>query len=130
MKNTRIPADIDEYIANCPVPFQKKLKELREAIKKAAPEAEEKISYRMPAFTLKGILVYFAAHTNHIGFYATSSVAEVFKKELAGYASGKGSLHFAADKPLPLDLITKIVIFRKEENLIRAELREEKKKKK
>jgi uncharacterized protein YdhG (YjbR/CyaY superfamily) len=126
MKNSRIPVNIDEYIASCPDHFQKKLKELKAVIKEAAPEAEEKISYRMPAFTLKGILVYFAAHTNHIGFYPTSSVVEVFKKELSGYKSGKGSIQFPIDKPLPLDLIAKIVIFRKEENLIREELKKKK----
>jgi len=127
MKTTRVPDKIDEYITNFPVPVQEKLEELRGAIKKAAPEAEEKISYQMPAFTLKGILVYFAAHTNHIGFYPASNVVEKFKDELADYKCTKGTIQFPFDKPLPLDLITRIVIYRSTENYIRAELKAKKK---
>ena len=127
MKTTRIPSNIDEYISNFPYQIQKKLEELRATIKKAAPEAEEKISYQMPAFNLKGILVYFAAYTNHIGFYPTSSGVDAFKKELSSFKSSKGTIQFPIDKPLPLDLIKKIVIFRIKENLKRAELRTNKK---
>jgi len=127
MKTKRIPTDTDEYIANFPIHIQKILEELRSTIKKAAPEASEKISYQMPAFTLEGNLVYFAAHTNHIGFYPTSSGVEAFKKELAGFKISKGSIQFPLDKPLPLNLITKIVTFRVKENLKRAELKARKK---
>jgi uncharacterized protein YdhG (YjbR/CyaY superfamily) len=127
MKTKRVPDSIDEYIANFPVHIQEKLEELRAVIKKAVPEAEEKISYRMPAFTLKGILVYFAAHTNHIGFYPTSNGVEKFKDELSGYKCTKGTIQFPFNKPLPLDLITRIVIYRSTENYVRAELKAKKK---
>ena len=127
MKTTKGPDNIDGYIANFPVHVQDKLEELRAAIKKAAPEAEEKISYQMPAYMLKGILVYFAAFSKHIGFYPTSSGVEKFKKELAGFKSSKGAIQFPIDKPLPLDLITRIVKFRLKENMERAELKAKKK---
>jgi uncharacterized protein YdhG (YjbR/CyaY superfamily) len=128
MKTTSIPKNVDEYIADFPLPVQNKLEELRATIKKAAPGAEEKISYKMPAFNLKGILVYFAAFKNHIGFYPTSSGVYAFKKELAGYETSKGTIQFPVDKPLPLDLITRIVIFRMNENLQKAELKAKRKK--
>jgi uncharacterized protein YdhG (YjbR/CyaY superfamily) len=127
MKTTKVPENIDEYIANFPVHIQKKLNELRAIIKKAAPEAEEKISYQMPAFTLKRILVYFAGYTNHISFYPTSSGVETFKDELAGFKSSKGTIQFPIDKPLPADLITRIVIFRSKENFLRSQLKGRKK---
>lgn len=127
MKTTKGPGNIDEYIANFPVHVQAKLEELRAVIKKTAPEAEEKISYQMPAFMFKGILVYFAAFSKHIGFYPTSSGIEKFKEELAGFKSSKGAIQFPIDKPLPLDLITRIVMFRLKENLVRAELKAKKK---
>jgi uncharacterized protein YdhG (YjbR/CyaY superfamily) len=122
MRTTGV-STIEEYIATFPYHIQKKLKEIRATIKKAAPEAEEKISYQMPAFNLKGNLVYFAGYTSHIGFYPTSSGVEAFKKELAGYKTSKGTIHFPIDKPLPLDLIANIVVFRLKENLNRAELK-------
>ena len=127
MKTTKVPDSIDEYIANFPAHIQEKLEELRATIKKAAPEAEEKISYQMPAFTLNGILVYFAAHTNHIGFYPTSNGVEKFKDELAAYKCTKGTIQFPFDKPIPLDLITSIVIYRSTENYVRAQLKAKKK---
>jgi uncharacterized protein YdhG (YjbR/CyaY superfamily) len=128
MRTTRVPENIDEYIANFPAHIQEKLEEIRAVIRKAVPEAEEKISYQMPAFAYKGILVYFAGYTNHIGFYPTSTGVEMFKNELAGYKCSKGTIQFPIDKPLPSDLITKIVIFRLNENLMRAELKAVKKK--
>ena len=79
------PKTIDEYIAGFPPETQKILQKLRKTIRKAAPDAEEKISYQMPAFSLKGILVYFAAYKNHIGFYPTASGIEAFKEEISGY---------------------------------------------
>ena len=112
---------IDEYIAAFPEEIQKMLEELRAIIKAAAPEAQEKISYQMPAFAQKGILVYFAAWKNHIGFYPTSSGTQAFKQELSVYKSSKGSVKFPLDKPLPLDLISNIVRFRVAENLKKAE---------
>jgi uncharacterized protein YdhG (YjbR/CyaY superfamily) len=119
---------VDAYIATFPKETQKILEELRATIKAAAPEAKEKISYQMPAFALKGNLVYFAAWKNHIGFYPTSSGTEAFKKELSIYESAKGSVKFPIDKPLPLELITKIVKFRVTENLKKAEIIPSKKK--
>ena len=100
---------IDEYIANFPAEVQKILGELRAVIKAAAPDAEERISYQIPTFTLKGNLVHFAAYKKHIGFYPTSSGIQAFKHELSIYEGGKGTVQFPIDKPLPLELIRKIV---------------------
>jgi uncharacterized protein YdhG (YjbR/CyaY superfamily) len=126
LKTVKNPGDIDKYISNFPVSVQAKLEELRATVRKAAPEAEEKISYSMPAFALKGILVYFAAHKNHIGFYPTSLPIKVFKEELAEYKWSKGAIRFPFDKPLPLSLISRIVAFRVKENLGKAELKSKK----
>ena len=112
---------IDEYLATFPEGTQKILKELRATIKAAAPKAEEKISYQMPTFALKGNLVHFAAYKNHIGFYPTPSGIEAFKQELSMYEGAKGSVKFPIEKPLPLELISKIVAFRVAENLKKAE---------
>lgn len=109
---------IDEYIAGFPEDVQAVLKQIRLRIQEAAPEAEETISYAMPAFKLnKKPLVYFAAFKNHIGFYALPSGNEEFKKELSRYRTGRGSIQFPMTEPMPLELITKIVKFRIEENL-------------
>jgi uncharacterized protein YdhG (YjbR/CyaY superfamily) len=108
---------VDEYIATFPKNVQAVLQEVRLAIKEAAPEAKEAISYQMPAFKLNGILVWFAAHKNHIGFYPRVSAIEAFKKELSGYEVSKGTVKFPLDKPIPLDLVKKIVKFRVKENL-------------
>lgn len=93
------------------------LQQIRATIKQAVPDAEETISYAMPAFKYNGILAYFAAFKNHIGFYALPSGNEAFKKELQHYKTGKGSIQFPLDKPMPLDLITRIVKLRANENL-------------
>lgn len=124
-------SSIDEYIATFPKEIQKKLEELRETIKAAAPGAEEKISYQIPVFTLRGNLVHFAAYKNHIGFYPGSfaSVIQAFNHELSIYVGGKGTLKFSIDEPLPLELISKIVKFRVTENLKMAEIKSVKKKK-
>lgn len=119
---------IDEYIATFPDSVQRILVEMRTAIKAAAPDAEEKISYQMPTFYLKGNLVHFAALKNHIGFYPTPSGIEAFKDETTAYKSTKGALQFPIDKPMPFELITKIVKFRVAENLKRAEEKTGKKK--
>lgn len=114
---TSKPTTIDEYIAGFPKDVQKILEQVRATIQKAAPEAKEAIKYAMPAFTLNGNLVFFAAFKNHIGFYALPSGNVAFKKELAAYKTGKGSIQFPIDKPMPLSLITKIVKYRIKENL-------------
>ncbi len=116
MRTTGIPENTDEYIAGFPENIQRKLNDLRAAIRKAAPGAEESISYRMPAYKLNGVLVYFAAQKNHIGFYPTSSGVIAFKKELAGYKTSKGAVQFPLDKPIPLKLVSTIVKFRVKEN--------------
>ena len=114
-----VPGGVHQWqqIEHCPLSTQKILKQVRATIKKAAPKAEETISYGMPAFTLNGHLVYFAGYKSHIGLYALPSGHAAFKKELAKYKQGKGSVQFPIDEPMPLSLITKIVKFRVKENL-------------
>lgn len=114
------PENIDEYIAGFPNKVQEILQKIRMAIRKGAPDAEERISYQMPAFALNGNLVYFAAHKSHIGFYPTSSGIKKFQKELSAYEGSRGTVRFPFDKPIPLGLISKIVKFRVKENLEKA----------
>lgn len=111
------PRNIDEYIAGFPREVQEVLEQIRETIRKAAPDAEETISYQIPTFTLKGNLVHFAAFKKHIGFYPAPTGIERFKDELSVYESAKGSVKFPLDKPIPFDLISRIVAFRVQENL-------------
>jgi uncharacterized protein YdhG (YjbR/CyaY superfamily) len=99
---------------------------LRKTVKKIAPDAEEKITYQMPAYSLNGPLVYFAAFEKHIGFYPVPSGIEAFKEELSGYKQGKGSVQFPLDKPLPMKLIAEIIKFRMIENRAKAELKKKK----
>lgn len=129
MKTNQIsPKDIDEYIAGFPNDVQAILEKIRLTIRKAAPDAEETISYKLPTFTLKGkYLVYFGAYKKHIGFYPAPTGIEKFKAELSVYEAGKGTLKFPLDKPMPFNLITKIVKFRVKENLGRAEAKGKKK---
>jgi len=119
--NQTVPQDINEYIAGFPPEIKEILQKIRETIRAAAPGAQEKISYQMPTFTLEGNLVHFAAFKNHIGFYPTPTGTEAFKKELSAYEGGKGSIRFPLDKPIPYDLISRIVRFRVQENLTRTE---------
>ena len=114
------PRTIDEYIAGFPDDIQDRLQKIRMTIRKAAPQAEEKISYQIPTFALNGNLVHFAAFKNHIGFFPTSSGIREFKKELSIYKCSKGTAQFPLDKPIPLGLISRIVKFRVKENLARA----------
>lgn len=108
---------IDKYIDASPANVQKALHQVRETIRKAAPQAEETINYGIPTFKLNGNLVHFAAFKNHIGFYPAPSGIEAFKKELSAYKGAKGSVQFPLDQPMPLALITKIVKFRVKENM-------------
>jgi uncharacterized protein YdhG (YjbR/CyaY superfamily) len=119
MKNSQA-ANIDDYIAGFPKDVQQLLEEVRVAIRKAAPAAEETISYAIPTFKLNGNLVHFAAFKNHIGFYPAASGIQAFKKELSAYEGAKGSVQFPLDQPLPLALIGKIVKFRVGENLSKS----------
>jgi uncharacterized protein YdhG (YjbR/CyaY superfamily) len=113
------PEDVDEYIRSYPKEIQKLLEQIRATIKRAAPQANEVISYGMPAFKYNGMVAWFAAHTKHLGFYPGASGIEAFKKELSNYKGAKGSVQFPFDEPLPLDLVTKIVKFKVNENLQR-----------
>jgi uncharacterized protein YdhG (YjbR/CyaY superfamily) len=113
------PNDIDEYIAGFPAPIQVILAQVRTTIAKAAPSAKETISYGMPTFTLNGTLVHFAAFKNHIGFYSMPSGTSEFQSELLAYKIGKGSIQFTLEKPMPLELIRRIVEFRVKENLVK-----------
>jgi len=119
---------IDEYILQFPPKVQEILGVLRKVIKESAPDAAEKISYQMPTFTLHGNLVHFAAYKNHIGFYPTPSGIDAFKHELSEYKGAKGSVQFPIEKPLPYELISKIVKFRVSENIKQAEGKLNKKK--
>jgi uncharacterized protein YdhG (YjbR/CyaY superfamily) len=101
--------DIDEYIARCPADVQAILQQIRQTIRDAAPGAQEKISYRMPAFHLQGKLVYFAAWKQHIGFYPPVAGDEELQQEATVYAGEKGNLQFPLDQPIPYDLIRRIV---------------------
>lgn len=108
---------INEYIKTFPKDVQIVLEKMRQTIQKAAPEVPEAISYQMPTFKLNGKnLVHSAAFTNHIGFYPIPSGIEAFKKELSPYKQGKGSVQFPLNKPIPYDLLEKIVLFRVKEN--------------
>jgi uncharacterized protein YdhG (YjbR/CyaY superfamily) len=119
--NQTVPKNIDEYIAGYPKDVQQILEKVRMTIKKAAPDAEEKISYQMPTFTLNGnYLIYFAAYKKHIGLYPAPIGNAEFKEKLSAYGAGKGTAKFPLDKPIPFDLIGKIVKFRIKENLARA----------
>jgi uncharacterized protein YdhG (YjbR/CyaY superfamily) len=111
------PKDIDEYIERHAEADQRLLRQMRAAIRKAAPEAVEKISYGIPTFYLNRNLVHFAAFSKHIGFYPTSSGIAAFKKQLAPYKWSKGAVQFPKEKPLPLALVTEIVKFRVKEIL-------------
>ncbi|MDD5190388.1 MAG: DUF1801 domain-containing protein [Dehalococcoidales bacterium] len=107
--------NIDEYIAGFPVNVQAILQKLRQVIREAAPEAEETISYGMPAFRQKNILVYFGGFKGHISLFPTSSGVSAFQRELAPYATSKGTIQFPLDKPIPYELVKKIVQFRVKE---------------
>ena len=118
--NQTAPQNIDDYIAGFPKDVQAILEKIRMTIRTAAPDAEETIKYQIPTFTLKGNLVHFAAYKKHIGFYPAPRGIEKFKNELSVYEGAKGSVKFPLDKPIPFDLISRIVKFRVKENLARA----------
>jgi uncharacterized protein YdhG (YjbR/CyaY superfamily) len=108
---------VDEYFSAFPPKTRNILKGLRKTIREVAPQAEELISYNMPAFKLHGMLVYYAAYDRHIGFYPTSSPMKVFKDELSDYKISKGAIQFPIEKTIPVALVKKIVKFRVNENL-------------
>jgi len=113
-------ATIDEYLATFPAEIQERLREVRETIRAAAPAAAEKISYGIPTFYQEGNLVHFAGYKNHLGFYPTASGMAAFADELAGYKHAKGSVQFPHDRPLPIELISRIVTSRLAANLSKS----------
>lgn len=116
----RAPENIDEYINGFPSNVQKILQRIRKTIQKAAPAAEEAISYAIPTFRLNGNLVHFAAYQNHVGLYpAPRGVAE-FIDDMARYEGGKGTARFPLDEPIPYELIARIVTFRVGKNAEKA----------
>jgi len=116
-ESKKVYQTIDEYILLFPPNVQEILINIKNLIREEVPDVTEKISYQMPTFVLYGNLVHFAAYTNHIGLYPTPSGMEAFQKELSIYKSGKGSVQFPLDKPIPYDLIREIVKFRVKENI-------------
>ena len=119
-EKTTQPANIDEYIAQFPQDVQQILNKVRAVIHESAPEAEEKISYGMPAFYLNGGLVWFAAYKKFIGFYPTTSGMEGFATEIEAYRGTKSALHFPLDQEMPYELIRKITLARLAENRKKA----------
>lgn len=110
------PNEVDLYICAFSGPIREKLESIRRIIREEAPQAKEKMAYRMPAYELSGSLVYFAGYARHIGFYPTPSGIEAFKAELAAYKNSKGAVQFPLDEALPEDLIRRMVRFRIAEN--------------
>jgi len=108
---------MDEYISTFPKNVQDILEKMRHTIREVAPKAEETINYQMPTFKLNGNLVHFAAYKKHIGFYPTPSGIDAFRKELSPYELSKGTIKFPIDKPIPFDLVRRIVVYRVKENL-------------
>ena len=109
--------EVDSYFSNFPEATQRKLSEIRYLIQKLVPDAEEVINYGIPTYKLNGNLVHFAGYKNHIGFYPSPSGIIAFKDDLVDYETAKGSIKFSLDKDLPIELITRIIQFRVQENL-------------
>lgn len=116
--------NIDQYIAGFPADIQVRLEQVRSAIRKAVPNAEEVISYGMPAFKQGSVLVYFAGYAHHIGFYPTSSGIDEFKEAIAKYKWSKGAVQFPHDKPIPITLIKKITAYRLKDVIAKAKARQ------
>jgi uncharacterized protein YdhG (YjbR/CyaY superfamily) len=117
MKKRTTATSIDEYVALYPPDVQARLEKIRATIRKAAPQAIERISYQIPTFSQCGNLVHFAAYEHHIGFYPGASAVKHFRKEIAAYDSAKGSVQLPLNRPIPFGLITRVVKFRLKENL-------------
>lgn len=117
MQSTTARQTIDAYIVGFPADVQQVLQEIRATIRQAAPDAQEAMKYGVPTFTLKGNLVHFGAYKDHIGFYPTPRGIEAFQDELAAYTLAKGTVRFPLAEPVPLDLISRIVKLRVQQNL-------------
>lgn len=119
----RLSQEVDRYIASFPDNAKSAMEQVRATILQTAPEAEELISYKMPAYKYHGVLVYFAGYKSHIGFYATPNGHSAFEKEFSKYKTGKGSVQFPLDAPMPLKLIEKVVKFRMKENIAKEKIK-------
>jgi uncharacterized protein YdhG (YjbR/CyaY superfamily) len=119
-------SNVDEYIALHPAPVRAGLKQIRKTIKKAAPAAEEMISYQMPAYRLNGILVFFAAAKNHYGFYPTPGPMIPFREKLKAYETTKGAIRFPLDQPIPVKLISEIVKWKVKDNIGKVKVKSKK----
>ena len=128
MAKAQPPKDIDGYIARFPADVQAILEQVRTAVRRAAPEAKETISYQMPAFKLHGILVYFAGWKTHIGLYPPVSGDKALEKAVARYSGPKGNLQFPLDEPIPYDLIERIVKLRVKQDSTKAAAKRKKRK--
>jgi uncharacterized protein YdhG (YjbR/CyaY superfamily) len=117
---TRVAANIDEYIAAFPAAVQRRLQSIRRTVKKVVPDAQERISYQIPTFTLGGNLIHFAAFKTHIGVYPGPAAIEALRADLAGFRTAKGTVQFPLDAPMPLTLIERLVRFRIAERSRRA----------
>jgi uncharacterized protein YdhG (YjbR/CyaY superfamily) len=115
--------DVDEYISCFAADVQQKLQQIRLAISNLVPAAEETLCYGIPTFTLYGNLVHYAAYKNHIGFYPGASGIETFKNKLSGYKFSKGTVQFPINEPVPFDLILEIVLFRVNQNQLKAQVK-------
>lgn len=120
--------EIDNYIEACPLIAQDHLVTIRKVIASVVPEAIECISYKMPAFKQNGILVYFAANKNHLGFYPTGSGVAAFENQLTSFTFSKGAIQFPYDQPLPIELIRQIVAYRQQVDAARTKAKKSKKK--
>lgn len=120
MKATNKFKTVDQYLSAFPSSTKALLKKMRETVKEVAPQAEELISYNMPAFRWNGMLVWYAANKQHIGFYPTPSAIQTFAQELSQYKTSKGAIQFPIDKPIPTSVVKKIVKFRVKQNLEKA----------
>jgi len=118
--------EIDDYISKFPLQIQVKLEEIRAIIREVLPNAKEVISYKMPAYKMNGILVYFAGYSGHIGFYPTATGIAKFNSEFGTYKWSKGAVQFPINEPLPKDLIQKMVLFKLEEDLQKASIKKSK----
>lgn len=123
MATARRSLTVDEYIARCPPAVRSKVERIRRIIRRVAPDANERISYGIPTFTLNGVLLYFAAFTNHIGLYPPVKGNARIEKAIARYAGPKGNLRFPLDEPMPYDLIERIAELRVKQNRAKTSTR-------
>ena len=128
MAAAKAPETVDEYIDAFPSDVQAVLEKIRQTVRAAAPEAEERISYRMPSFVLEGVLIYFAAFKQHIGLYPPVRGDASLEKAVAPFAGEKGNLRFPLDRPIPYALITRIVKFRAKQNRAKAAMKRKRRK--